>query len=126
MLVGDRWGSERAASPAVPFAPFPNTCGHYLMRALPDTWWHECAIVNAYTRDSQDEEWRPQPLGAINAALGSPPIIALGWAAASALANMGLDSAHVFHPQYWKRFYFHDISAYTIPLQLAREDAESG
>jgi hypothetical protein len=121
LLVGDRWGGQPtpldALSPWVPFVPSNNGCGHYLMRALPEEWWHRCAIVNALTHDVTD--WVPRDLERAWKALRCPKVIALGRAAITALDKTRIPHNQVPHPQWWRRFAYHDLDGYTSALRSA-------
>lgn len=116
LLVGEGFGPEQPGRSdiGIPFVPWRNTSGYYLMRALPDEWWRDCAIVNAYTDRSLG---RVNDLAALAHALGEPPVVALGNLASDALFKQDIPHTKIPHPQYWRRFHHDDIDDYTIQLQ---------
>lgn len=116
LLVGDEFGPPRSESEAaVPFNPWRATSGHYLMRALPEEWWHSCAVVNAHRGRKGD--WND--VVAIWSAMGRPPVVALGRVADDWLKLAEVPHAAVPHPQWWRRFKHHDIDEYTDQLREA-------
>jgi len=101
LLVGDVAGPTQEATRPLPFVPFKNTSGHYLMGALtylvPKL---KPAIVNA----KQPDGVRYEPLAELWEEMGEPPIIALGSNAAARLEQLKLEYNQVVHPQYARRF----------------------
>jgi hypothetical protein len=117
ILVGDKPGPDKPrydAPEGVPFVPFPATSGAYLMRCLPLESWHLALIVNSHNRAGE-----PRDLGHVVHQHGSPPVVALGWSAHRTLEEQEIPHRQVPHPQYWRRFHYHDPDTYTERLRRA-------
>jgi hypothetical protein len=97
LLVG-----EQAKEPEylLPFVPFKNTSGHFLLDELgPGRAWQRCAIVNALTPFDKEEK-----LHELWQAMKRPVVVALGKTAAEALYEQEVPYSAVPHPQYVRRF----------------------
>jgi hypothetical protein len=107
LLVGDRFGPAQNGRrwARVPFVPYPNTSGHFLMSQLLELGniVRDIGIINAYA---------PSPYGKLVTTnfdrllrrLGKPKVIALGKDAAKALTSQDIEHNEVPHPQFWRRF----------------------
>lgn len=116
LLVGDELGPEKEGrNPPndVPFAPYEDTSGHYLMNCL--TSWQQAAIVNSL----QGRDQKPRNLKAVWKAFNCPRVVALGARARSALNKYGVPHVDVPHPQYWRRFRYHEPEEYTRRIEEA-------
>lgn len=109
LLVGDEVGPGSQGW-TLPFVPYPNTSGHFLMRELiiespRDRFaggFEGCvkpAIVNSKTPDGYLEHVENLWID-----LGAPPIVALGGNASKRLRTIGLKHEKLPHPQWWRRF----------------------
>ena len=119
LLVGDRRGvsgdpREHGNWPA--FAPFPLTSGHWLLRALtmhpPNVREHghalsTLALVNANDVDDVETVWR---------AAYQPPTVALGARASDRLLDLKIPHSYSHHPQWWRRFRYHDTADFVADV----------
>ncbi len=89
-------GSDREESNTVlPFVPFVDSDGEFLLSALPADLWKHVGIVN-------DQKIDPSDLSDLHKALGSPPIAALGKIAERAILKSTIhidDYVTIPHPQ---------------------------
>jgi hypothetical protein len=112
MLVGDELGRPNPpeATHQVPFAPYSQACGLYLMRALltwPQSLLPSVQIVNSLRPDGAEED-----LMRLTTRYRPRAVIALGQKAADRLAGQGVPHGKVRHPQYMRRFEHRRIGAY--------------
>jgi hypothetical protein len=116
LLVGDRRGvpstelEDHGSWPA--FAPFPATSGDYLLGTLTSTDLRvpshgvtlgDVGLVNANDVDRVDHCW---------VELGRPRVVALGVNAQRRLRSLGIPFDEARHPQYWRRFHYHQRDDY--------------
>ena len=116
LLVGDELGPlQKNTTPPhdVPFAPYRNTSGHYLLRAIDR--WNRFAIVNSLS----DRTGKQRDLTRVCEAFGNPNVIALGKRASQVLARQGISHVDVPHPQYWRRFHHHKLDEYKYMIEEA-------
>lgn len=116
LLVGDELGPEkegRTPPDDIPFAPYTATSGHYLLPALP--FWRNVALVNSLQGRKQSE----RDLLSIWRAFGEPSVVALGKRAASELKDQGVHHSEVPHPQFWRRFRYHERNKYALMIKEA-------
>ena len=116
LLVGDEQGPKkdnRNEPYKIPFAPFMTTSGHYLLCSLEN--WKETFIINASDRDEKFF----YDIYAVWRGLDYPAVIALGNAASKHLEHLEVPHSLVPHPQYWRRFHYHDKDLYTYKLEVA-------
>ncbi len=106
MLVGEQVGlgpllEKYPNAPRVPFVPYKETSGHFMLNELGDEW-RDVAIVNSHRRDGT-----PESLEAMWERLGYPEIVALGKIAFARARDAFDDVAEVLsipHPQFVRRF----------------------
>ncbi len=116
LLCGDKFNKNSGSK--YPFHFSTNKgCGKYLFRALATTRLLPNAIhiMNLWHKDESQGHLKE----AINF-LQPRKIIALGKKVSQELQNYGFEHAIIPHPQYWKRFKYHQICAYT---KLLRESS---
>ena len=116
LLVGDELGPEkrgRNAPDDIPFAPYDATSGRYLLDCIPD--WKNTAIVNSL----QGRNQVPRNLQRVWQIFGQPKVVALGKKAADALEGYDVPHKIVFHPQYWRRFRYHEPETYAKCIEEA-------
>lgn len=106
LLVGDVAGPVQQAKRPLPFVPFKNTSGYFLMGALMYTDLKP-AIVNAWQPDGVT----PEPLAELWEEMGQPPIVSLGLRAGARCELLNLEHTNVKHPQYARRFQHSDGEA---------------
>jgi hypothetical protein len=121
LLLGDvRNGTTPEATSSDPaFVPFQATSGFFLLNALlmtPSRDWHR-SIGLANACDADD-------VVRLYAALGSPPVVALGRNAARKLDNLGVPHSAVPHPQYIRRFHHRQLGAYGWLIHRASRTRE--
>ena len=89
--------------------------GTLLYRALRDngyTWGKGVALSNSAGVD----------LAKVYNELGEPKVVvSLGAAALNRLSDVGIAARNVVHPQYWRRFYYHEPKGYTRLIKKAVE-----
>lgn len=95
LLLGEKKGSLHLGDHAAAFVPYASTSGHYMLTGLAEAGITRIGIANALEED----------LPALAAALGYPPIVALGRHADRAATKAGLRHGTVPHPQYIRRFH---------------------
>lgn len=121
LLVGDRLGRPNPpdATHEVPFAPYAQSSGHYLMRALINwtrTDQRTTAIVNSLRPDGEPEQllnlWRE---------LGRPLVVALGRKAQKRVEKQLGETPFgtVPHPQWVRRFHHDKLAEYSLLIQAA-------
>jgi hypothetical protein len=112
LFVGDV-GSNKSAHVDLPFFATVNS-SEYLNEALEQAGYeeHEIALANAHRHDALKQEL-PTTI---------PRIIALGARADQSLNVRGIAHQTAPHPQYWKRFFHHDMKGYVQMLRALRED----
>jgi hypothetical protein len=98
LLVGERPNAQDGMA-FVPFMPFRNASGHFLMEELAYTDWRNTAICNAYRSDGTEEQLEP-----LWHAMGDPKVIALGRVAEAVCEEMRIPFVHAVHPQFARRF----------------------
>ena len=113
MLVGDELGRPNPpeATHQVPFAPYPQASGQFLMSALvtwPQHLQQKLQIVNSLRPDGNDED-----LHGLVKRFEPEAVVALGQRAADRLSEQGVDHTRVQHPQYMRRFKFNQLSQYS-------------
>lgn len=121
LLVGDELGPEkdgRTPPNDIPFAPYPATSGHYLLRALRN--WHRYAIVNSKANRSRE----PRDLVKVCRAFKPSAVVALGKNASKELTSAGVSHQEVPHPQYWRRFKHAELDEYTRLIEEAASAAD--
>ena len=120
MLVGDQVNDEDASEFKLPFAPVAGSSGDFLMDAIYRNWPREglkhVLIVNSRRPDGTHED-----LVRINRLAGSPPIVALGRKAQQVLERQALVHGVVPHPQWVRRFRYHDKNRYAQSIGQASE-----
>lgn len=113
LLVGDETSPRhlRGERPdyRAPFVPYEDSSGHYLFDALPPEFVRACGVVNAAEVDLRD----------VYARAHKPRVIALGRNAERACLTARIPHAHVPHPQWHRRFRFHEQRTYTSALREA-------
>jgi hypothetical protein len=100
--VGERFGKEDPEL-SLPFGPFKNTSGHFMLTELQDKYTGYYGWVNAY----KDGGEKPEDLLNIWLDLGGPDIILLGEKASHAASFTKIPARFMTrapHPQYWRRF----------------------
>lgn len=115
ILVGDTPApvqKHTASIPGAVFAPFTATSGHYLFEWIPE-WWRDALLVNAWHGE------RRTKLFDLWFATGMPSVIALGQKAVEACEQEGVPFNPVPHPQWWRRFNYHDGPGYYNLLKEA-------
>jgi hypothetical protein len=118
LLVGDkRSTTEVTFAPA--FMPYPATSGHFLMTALMNAnigrdAWMKIGLANANDVDD---------ITKLYDVLRQPRIIALGRNAAHTLYREGIPHSVVPHPQFVRRFYHREATAYGQMLWAATLDS---
>jgi hypothetical protein len=116
LLIGDQVIPSKGWD--LPFVPFRNTSGHFLMKTLLETFGVRPAIVNSHGPDG-----RPEPIHRLRDALGMPPVIALGAVADNRLLETGVPHVKIPHPQYFRRFHNRESDAYAKIIMRAQEAA---
>lgn len=109
LLVGDQVGPGSAGW-TLPFVPYRNTSGHFLMEELVresprdrlpgDT----STIIKPAIVNSRAPDGAPEAVENLWIDLGSPPVVALGAVADQRLKRYGINHQTVPHPQWWRRF----------------------
>lgn len=113
LLVGDEPGNGDPVERAFPFYPGSTNCGHYLMDALLKTGlWGTVMITNSLHPDGSPIDI--DRLYANTASLRS--VVALGRKASERIA---MPHGVVYHPQYARRFHYHDNAGYAAALYAA-------
>lgn len=118
LLVGDELGPEKEGREPpndVPFAPYKDTSGHYLLSCVEE--WRDTAIVNAH----QGRTGKVRNLGEVWNAFGRPKVVALGRRAADALSSAFVPHGEVAHPQFWRRFHYKERNEYWNQILKASE-----
>lgn len=103
LLLGETLAQPKKHS--VAFVPYPATSGHYLLNTFPPRFFSGLAIANAC-----DEDVR-----ALVTAVHPEATVALGRKASKALEDAKVNPntwGAVPHPQYWRRFHFHEHEQY--------------
>jgi energy-coupling factor transporter ATP-binding protein EcfA2 len=113
LLVGDvRGGNPFTHGRKPAFMPYSNSCGDYLLRAIASTFspderdrrLAEIGIINANDVDDFRSAWHT---------FGQPNVVPLGMNAARKVADYGISPvAYAPHPQYQKRFHYHEHEEY--------------
>jgi hypothetical protein len=117
LLVGDRIGPEQRAPTLLPFGPWPDSSGSYLMRAILEEGLKDYALTNAYTPDGT-----PYFLHRLWLDLGRPKVVALGNEAANVLDLLNVPFGKTVHPQAARRFNHHQLTLYGRTLRAAAEE----
>jgi gluconate kinase len=95
LLVGDAQGNSDPGVTKAPFMPRGQSCGGFLLQALPELWWHQVGIVNARETDLPD----------LLDCLYYPYVVALGAQASEVLNDFSIKHSVVPHPQKVRRFH---------------------
>jgi len=118
LLVGDTPNQDNTKYPlhSTVFAPYPGSSGRYLIEqvVLPSTDPNAIGLVNAYHHNDT-----PINLAGLWSALGQPEVVALGRKAEHLLSLLEVPHRAVPHPQYVRRFHYHEAGEY-------REDILAG
>lgn len=112
LLVGDR-GSDSTRPTDLPFFGVTDSAA-YLTKALDLAGYQESELawVNAFKVDGT-MNWLPHDCQ-------FDRVIALGSKAAGACERQHIKYTAVPHPQYWRRFHYHDIADYADQLKELR------
>lgn len=125
LLVGDELGPVHpvGAKHRVPFAPYPDASGNFLMRALLE-WKREVlgkiALINSKKPNGDEED-----LWSLWVRLGRPQVVGLGAEADARLVEQSVPHGSLPHPQYVRRFHHHKVSEYSKAIKSVSESGLS-
>jgi hypothetical protein len=114
LLVGERVGPNPKWPTMIPFVPYPNTSGHFLLEGLNATnSLTKIMLTNAFIDNTPKELF---PLA------DHRMVVALGQAAHEELTRQGITHGTVPHPQYVRRFKYNQQKTYARMIWSAAYD----